>query len=324
MPARLRTYGSIVVTILLLLLVVRQVGPKELTAAIRDADPGQVLLAFLIGHLLSIPQALKGQILLRAQGHRVPLLELSKLYFIGTFFNNFLPTNVGGDVVRGYEIGRRIGDTATGMAAVFVERLSGFVVLVAFAGAAFLTRLDLFQSPVLALAMVAASVGLLGLGWIALDSRILDWMKRRISHRAALKIFAKFRKFQVALHRYRGHHRSLVLVFLLSILFYAGAVGYVAVAISAFQSAPDLWGTMFIVPIAMLVAMMPFTFNGVGLLEWSYVLLFPSIGVPASVALSAMLLIRVITLVSSLLGGLFYLQLKASRREPFSSGKLVG
>jgi uncharacterized protein (TIRG00374 family) len=321
--ARFRTYGSIAITIVLLYLVIRQVGADELVAVIRDGDPRQILLAFVIGHLSSIPQALKGQILLRARGHAVPLLDLLKLYFVGIFFNNFLPSNVGGDVVRGYEIGRRIGDAATGMAAVFVERLTGLVVLVAFALIAFLTRLDLLQNPVLASILAVATTGLIALAWLALDSRLLEWTSGTVARGVPVHLINKVRKFQTALHRYRGHPRALATVFLLSMIFYGGAVAYVIAAISAFHSMPAIWGTMFIVPIAMVVAMIPLSFNGVGLMEWSYVLLFPTIGVPGSVALSAMLLIRIITLFSSLVGGLCYLQLKANRREPISSGKLA-
>ena len=68
------------------------------------------------------------------------------------------------------------------------------------------------------------------------------------------------------------------------------------------------------VGLTMVVAIVPLSFNGIGLQEWAFVLLFPLIGVPASVGLSAMLTIRLITLSTALLGGVFYLH-KQFRRE---------
>ena len=50
---------------------------------------------------------LKWHILLRAQGDRRPFLACCGYTFVGVFFNNFLPANVGGDVMRGLRPGSR-------------------------------------------------------------------------------------------------------------------------------------------------------------------------------------------------------------------------
>jgi uncharacterized protein (TIRG00374 family) len=306
----LRAYLPLAVAATLLALVLRRVGINELVAVARGADLWLVLLAFVIANLAILPKIRNWQQLLRAQGHDVPFTALFKLYFVGTFFNNLLPSNVGGDVVRSYEVGQRIGDPATAFASVFVERFIGLVVLVAFATVAFLTQFSALDNSALALAMVAAGGGLVALGWLALDPTASAFLERSLP--AGLqRMIVKARKVQSALHRYRGRPRLLASSFGYSALFDAGAVLYGFVAIAAFHQPVDFVGTVFIVPITMVVAMMPVSFNGVGLQEWAAVLLFPTIGVPASAALSGILLIRALTLVTSLVGGLFYLQLKA-------------
>lgn len=319
MIARVRTTVSLVVTVVLLLLVLQKVGVAELAAALRGADAGFIALAFLVGHVAFLPKVLNWQQLLRAQGHELPFLSLLRLYLVGVFFNNMLPTNVGGDVVRSYEVGKSISDPATGLATVFVERLTGLVVLVALAAIAVMANLDRIDDPVLTLAVAAACVGLVIITWVAFNPTMLELLIRR-SPDALARQLARLRKFQAALHRYRGQRRLFVNSFILSLIFNAGAILYMYVAVSAFHESVSLRGVLFVVPISMVLGMAPFAFNGVGLQEWACVLLFPRIGVSASGALSAMLLIRAITLITSAVGGLLYLQLKSRRPR----GGMVG
>jgi len=307
---RVRTSISLVITAILLALVLQKVGVPELLAALRDANIGFIALAFIVGHVTFLPKVLNWQQLLRAQGHSVPFLSLLRLYFVGVFFNNMLPTNVGGDVVRSYEVGRHISDQATGLATVFVERLTGLVVLVALAVIASVTQFDQMDSPLLTFAVASASLGLIAITWVAFDPAMLD-LTIRLSPPSIARQLSRLKKFQTALHRYRGQRSLWVNSAILSLMFNAGVVLYMYFAVSAFHTPVSFSGVFFIVPITMVLGMMPFAFNGVGLQEWACVLLFPRIGVPGSVALSAMLLIRAITLFTSVMGGLLYLQLKA-------------
>jgi uncharacterized protein (TIRG00374 family) len=316
---KLRTYLPLVVTAVLLILVLREVGVDELTKAIREANPIFLGLASIIGTATILTSASKDRILLQAHGYHVPYGQLVKLCFVGLFFNNFLPTNVGGDVIRSYEIGRRINDPATAVAVIFVERLTGFLVLVLIAAVSWLTHLSLLGNALLSGVMLAAIVGLLGTAWLAIDSRLLNWIEARLPFAVLHKYLGKFRKFQNALHHYRHQRGALAQNVVWSLIFYLMAIFYVYTAVSAFYQPVDLFGLAFVVPITMVVAMMPVTFNGIGLQEWSYVLLFPLIGVPASAALLTILAIRAITLLAAAAGGILYLQMKSQRREELLS-----
>lgn len=312
MTARARTTLSIGITLVLLVLVLRKVGLHELATSIRGADVRMIALAFVIGHTTFAPKVYNWQQLLRAQGHEVSYLSLYRLYFVGLFFNNLLPTNVGGDVVRSYEVGRHIGDQATGLATVFVERLTGLMVLVLLAVAAFLTHLEKIHSNLLAFAVFSALFGLAAITWVAFDPTVLDFVIR-LSPAPIAHHLNRLKKVQAALHRYRGQRRLFASSFVLSLMFNAAVILYMYVSVSAFQQSVSLAGVFFIVPITMVVGMTPLTFNGVGLQEWACVLLYPQIGVAAPVALSAMLLIRGITLFSSVIGAVLYMHLKAQR-----------
>lgn len=315
MTKKLRTSLSFAVTLVFLIIVLRSIDVGELVQILRHAKPLYLLLALLMASLTPFTSAAKVRALLQVQGYDVSSGFLLKNCFIGLFFNNFLPTNVGGDVIRSYEIGRYINDQATGAASVFVERFTGFIVLVVMACMAFLTHLTLIENVTLTVVLLVAVAALLAVTWLAIDTYMLNWVKSRLPFAILHKYFDKFRKFQSALHRYRDNRGVLVQNFIWSFLFYVIVIVYVYAAVSIFHRPIFFWGVAYTVPITMLVAMIPLTFNSIGILEWSYVTLFPLIGIPAPAALLGLVVIRIITLLKAAIGGVIYLQMKVHQRE---------
>src|SRR4029077_3153164 len=88
---------------------------------------------YLVTQLVS---AWRWQILAWPLGFRRPLWQYAGFYFIGMFFNLLLPTSVGGDVVRAWYLDGKSGRRLSAFLSVFMDRLSGLVVLVALAGLA--------------------------------------------------------------------------------------------------------------------------------------------------------------------------------------------
>ena len=73
--------------------------------------------------------AWKWQIILRADNVHVPLPRLVASYLVGTFFNIFLPSSIGGDAYRIYDVARDSGRSASSFSSVLADRLSGFLAL---------------------------------------------------------------------------------------------------------------------------------------------------------------------------------------------------
>lgn len=318
----IRTYLPFVVTLVLLALVLRRIDVDELAHTLQQSNPAYLLLALAIGSTTIFTSAAKVKILLNAQGYDISFWVLLKNCFVGMFFNNFLPTNVGGDVVRSYEIGRLIHDQAAAAAAIFVERFTGFIVLIFLVCISLVNKLTLVENVVLQGAVLAAIAGLVGVAWLVLDPRLLNWVDSWMPLPIVKKYLGKFKKFQTALHSYRNHRRALVQNVLWSVVFYSMAFVLVYASISAFQRPISFVGVMMIVPITMIVAMMPMTFNGIGIQEWAYVTLFPLIGVTAPAALLGLVVVRIVTLLKALLGGVLYLQSKLQAREHLVSKRV--
>ena len=73
--------------------------------------------------------SLKWRILLLSDQINIPLSKLVVSYVIGSFFNVFLPSTIGGDSYRIYDIMRQSGQGVRTAASVFADRLSGFIAL---------------------------------------------------------------------------------------------------------------------------------------------------------------------------------------------------
>ncbi len=76
-------------------------------------------------------------LLLQAQGFEAPLAHLSGSYLVATFFNNFLPSNIGGDVIRVRDGSRLTGSTTTSLAIVAIDRIVGLGALYVLAVGAY-------------------------------------------------------------------------------------------------------------------------------------------------------------------------------------------
>src|SRR5258705_2351670 len=103
--------------------------------------------------------------LLRAQGVRIPYPKAASYYFVGLFFNNFLPSNVGGDITRISDASKHADRMSSVFSATLMERLIGVVAigfLAVVASFAALSRLHLVAVASTTLPVFLLAVGVLG------------------------------------------------------------------------------------------------------------------------------------------------------------------
>ena len=87
------------------------------------------LLAFCLFIIAQTISTYRWKMLLHTERMNIHFYNLIAYYFIGMFFNLFMPTLVGGDVVRGYYLYKKSNKGSESVASIFVERLSGFFAL---------------------------------------------------------------------------------------------------------------------------------------------------------------------------------------------------
>jgi uncharacterized protein (TIRG00374 family) len=309
---RLAFAAQVAVTVALLALLFRGFDWPSFHSAFSRTPLWFYLASFgvlLAGQLLYV---LKWGLVLGAMGFPVAFGRLVETYLLGIFFNNFLPTMIGGDAARVYYLGREEGYT-TVATSILVDRGLGFLAMAAW-GSALVWSLDIttpafvVARQVLAILCVGLVVGLAA----ALTFRLapLVALLRRVPLlRRVAEVLELVRKRGRPLRRRPG----VILAVLVAVFVYFLPFGWVYQTyfrVSGGLAVP--YGATLLVLIAIaILSNIPISVNGIGLREQLHYLLFGSLGVSKELAVGISLIIFSQFLILSVLGGLVWLRLRA-------------
>jgi uncharacterized membrane protein YbhN (UPF0104 family) len=138
-PAPSRTRAVLVpclkaaVSLALLAVLFSRVDVGRLFAAARNASAPWLAGALALYTLMVLASAWRWGVLLTAQNVRLPYSTLTSSFLVATFFNNFLPSNIGGDVVRVADTAPAAGSKTLATTVVLLDRGLGLLGLVLIA-----------------------------------------------------------------------------------------------------------------------------------------------------------------------------------------------
>ena len=256
-------------------------------------------------------------LLLGAQGTRFAGRRLFSSYLVATFFNNFLPSNIGGDVIRISDTAGRLGSKTLATTVVLIDRGIGLLglVLVAAVGATLSAGGKGGPLPVwpsswlwvgLALAMAVSAPALLapaGVGHLLQPLRVFhpEWVGERISR--ITDALGRLRDRPSAL---AGCFAGAVVVQGILVLYYAAVARALAIPIPLAHMA-------VLVPLSFVVQMLPVSLNGFGVREATFSFYFGRLGLPIESAMALSLLATGLIMLLSLLGAGVYVGRRGAR-----------
>jgi hypothetical protein len=262
------------------------------------------MVLYVLGYIVSI---VRWQRLLLAEGIRLSLWRLGLVYFQGAFFNLFLPTLIGGDIVRGYFIYKMTQGHDASIASILVDRLCGFAALMVIAVTALAIAYGRLNDPQVAFAILTVAAFFACLMAVLLNHRLTSRASGLLAVVGLARFQAKLQGLVDAIRRYRHHHRALVQALLLSALLQALIiVTYYFIGVGLNLGVPLLYFFLF-VPLITAVAMLPVSVAGLGVREGGVIYFFAKVGVDSATALGMSLVWFSLTLVVSCLGGLAFL-----------------
>jgi glycosyltransferase 2 family protein len=258
---------------------------------------GAALMVTLAGIILS---AVRWSQVLSALGLRARVRTLLSHYLAGLFVGNFLPSTIGGDVLRVTRLSASNGDRPDSFASVVLERLSGWLVLpvITLAGLAINPNLrELGAASAVAFGLSVATLVLLAAVLVAAASP-------RIGGRLAGK--PGWQRFLGAVHlgldRFRRQPVAVLWVLV------AGFAYQLVVVLGAFLAARALGidvgptAILAFMPAVAIAQVLPISLGGLGVREGAFVLFLHPLGVPTGQAIALGLLVYGLTLAVSLLG----------------------
>ena len=247
-------------------------------------------------------------ILLKANNFFVPKSFLLQSAFIGFFYNNLLPTNIGGDFYRVYDLHKNKDVSINeNISAVVMERIIGGVTGIIFLVFSFSFGIFKYLARGTIIGLIV-SLSIIVVLFMALFIPVLFKIDVLT---AKYKIFSKIRprlkSFHQILISYRHKLRYLFISFLYSFLLQLiFIISYYFVSLSL---GLNLKFSMFffVVPFASLASGIPISIGGIGIRENALVFIIKSFGIAESQAVLFSFMILFIILFNSLLGALVYL-----------------
>lgn len=295
------------VSLLLYGLIFYSADVSSILYRLGEADLGFVaagIALYAAGQALS---AWKWRLLLEPVRLDVPYRRLLSFYFIGMFFNLFLPTIVGGDAVKAWLLARETGATARSTVSVFMERDLGLLALLTIATVAawFAPPEELVGLPLVALTILLFA-GFLVANAVLLNRGAYALVDRVIAATPLARLRPRAESLYLAIAPYGRAWRVLASAVLLSFAFQAIVIAVVFLNARALHHDFPLTAVAVFVPLISLGGMIPVSVNGLGVREALYILLFGRLGAPTEVSVSLALLYLAVTFVASLPGGLVY------------------
>ncbi|HVD90713.1 MAG TPA: lysylphosphatidylglycerol synthase transmembrane domain-containing protein [Vicinamibacterales bacterium] len=300
---------KIAVSLGLLTLLFSRVDVSRLWGVARQASPVWLVAALLMYLAMVLASAVRWGVLLRAQHVQLPFSFLTQSFLVATFFNNFLPSNIGGDVVRITDTAKAAGSKTLATTVVLIDRGLGLLglALMAATGASLMHRMAV--GPV-GPAMLWAGFGLGAI--VATPALLMPETVTKLLQ--PLRVFhkdwvdARIEKLTYALTRFRETPAALAVCFggavvvqAILVLFYVAIARSMHIPIGFAELA-------VIVPVSFIVQMIPVSVNGFGVREATFGFYFTRLGLPLESALLVSFVGAALIMVFSLTGGVAYLR----------------
>lgn len=299
---RLLNFARLAITLGLLWFLVTSADLQALWNSLRSADLVLYAACSVISTFGMGLRAWRWHTMLQAVGTRVSFRRALYLCYVGAFFNTFLPSGLGGDVVRVLEIGPgATKQQATGT--ILVERLAGFAVLFCLAlvtlpfSAQFLPGWITFLIAGLTFSVLAATA-------LLLEGKFLR------------RLMARFPKaISLAGDTWLGQTydvitacgwRALIKAALISLVFNLSIVWSNWLVVGALGYEVPLWAVALILPIISATLLIPISISGFGVRETVVVLLLAQVGLSNDQGLLLSLAWYGLDVLDGLYGGVIY------------------
>lgn len=292
---------------------------KVMWEALQTADWRWMVIAALAAGVCEFFGILRWQLFLKMLHIHVPFRETTKLFFIGAFFNQFLPGTTGGDVVRVIFLMRDHPENKTeGFLSVAIDRLLAVFVLVIM-GLLFAWSRDQWFAQSFAVGnlmkwfaitlfvMAAALVA----SFILTSKHLVNRLPQRFPFRKSIIELSKI--WQLCIENRREALLGAIYTVPMLLAYFAAF----AFAARAFTTKVSFWDMNSIMPLVTAISSLPISLNGIGVREALFEELLAELcGVPRGTGLLISIAGMFIYLLWGLVGGWFYFERLRRRYRP--------
>ena len=293
----------------LLYLVLRSIDLPAFWERVKSMNPAWILLALAAYAFTQSIAVWRWNRLLRAQHIEVERRRLTESIWVSMFFNNFLPSNIGGDVVRIADTAPAAGSKTLAMTVILVDRVLGLtaLVIIAASGALVATLLGVHIPGARWLWLAS------GLGAVAAISVIA--MPQLVGHalmpvRALNKpwLTERAQRLEDAVIRFRNAPAAVAGAFAGAMVVQITLVAFYLLTAEGLSVPLPIFLGAVLIPVSLVVQMAPVSINGFGVREAVFAFFFRRFGLPTDAAVALSLVSTGMVMGLSLVGGFFFLK----------------
>ncbi|HEY3373777.1 MAG TPA: lysylphosphatidylglycerol synthase transmembrane domain-containing protein [Candidatus Aquicultor sp.] len=299
-PSRLSALIKTAVSALLIAALLYKSDLNQYVELIKNSSPVYLLVALVLTVASIVLSAYKWQLLVMAQGFTVPLRSLTSSYFVGLFFNNFMPTSIGGDVVRVYDLRKMIADGPAAAASVVAERvLAAFTLGLIVLGGVLVSADSVARyKPLIIVFVLLCTLLLLAV----LSAHRFGAVLARFESSVVRKLKETADSMRVCV----DHKPTLVQVLIYSLVFQLTVVAINIFIIKALGLTVPYGFVLLFIPIISAITMLPISLNGLGVREAMYVYFFSQVGLSTEESITISIFFFIIVTLVSLIGGIIF------------------
>jgi uncharacterized protein (TIRG00374 family) len=312
-----KLFSLVKVTISLSLIGLLFYGQRDssghILEAIKKLGPLPVTLACSIFIIAVCLSSLRLNIIFKAQQIRLRYSQTLYLTFIGYFFNNFLPTAIGGDVVKAYYSFKTTGNKLKSFISVFMDRFLGMFALLMMAGVSLIFSYTLIEEA----ALIWVTIALLAGTTLMLLFFLNEKLARLFSPLARFVRFAnldnKIKETYGIINSFKDKKAGIALSVAISLAAQAMSFAVIYIVAKGLGTPISIKVIMLFMPLVSIASMLP-SINGLGIRENAIYFLFgPYIGQKNAFILSLFWLFTLIMV--GAIGGIVYLFGRQSGHE---------
>lgn len=306
---------AIGVALLVVLFKINKIDIHVFVSDLKAADKGLLVLAFLVFFLNYVLCFYRWQMLLNTAHIHISTRRTVLAFAGGIFFNLFLPSSIGGDLIRSIDLSRHTNKPKEVVATVLLDRLSGYVGLVALVLFSLFLGWKYVYNNKIVITSVAILFGLLTIILLVLFNRTVYGLVNKLMHSPGS---GKIRQYLVDLHQelhvFR-HHKVVImnnLLFSLFVQIVSCLTAYI-IGLSLGVKTGVIYFFMFL-PIVGAASLLPVSIGGLGVREGMMIYLFRNAGVKEGLAIGMSLINFSFILTYGILGGVIYVLTVRHRR----------
>ncbi|HWI20476.1 MAG TPA: lysylphosphatidylglycerol synthase transmembrane domain-containing protein [Vicinamibacterales bacterium] len=289
--------------------VLRSIDLSAFWQRVQGMNPAWMVLALAAFATTQSVSVWRWNRLLRAQHIEVERRRLTESMWVSMFFNNFLPSNIGGDVVRIADTASAAGSKTLATTVILIDRVIGLAALVIVAASgAFIAQLLGMHIPGARWLWAASAIG-------AVAAISVITMPQLVGHllmplRALNKpwITERTQRLEDAVIRFRNAPSAIIGAFGGALVVQITIVAFYLLTAEGLSVPLPIFLGAVLIPVSLVVQMAPVSINGFGVREAVFAFFFRRFGLPADAAVALSLVSTGMVMGLSLVGGYFFMR----------------